>query len=519
MAKIIYSDELPVGGSLRTSYDEQLWVYNALDNCVTFEVWEALKEKDGGFAYLMSRAMQGPALTMMRRGVRIDMAERAKWINIYEADLTKYAAMFSRLCVEGLGTEISPTSPMQIKKLFYKILRRPPIMRYDKKKRERVETTNREALEKLATDPVSAIFAKILLEIRDVAKLLQVLKSGIDSDQRLRCSYNTTGTETGRWSSSQNVHGTGTNLQNITDELRRLIIPDEGKKLVNFDLKQAESVIVAALSRDKNYIEACRSGDPHTYVCQLCWPELPWHEANSKKARREIADRAYYRHFSYRDMAKRGGHGGNYGGTAHVLASHLKIPVKVAEEFLHRYFGPKGFPGIRLWQARVQQQLAAKRMLTTPLGRVRYFTGRPTDSTTIKEAIAYVPQSTIGDLLNLGLYRVWKELDLTGEIELLAQVHDSILFQFDPSRHNEADLITRVSELLTIPVTIEGETWTIGTDAQTGWNWGKVKYGTDGKVKANEYGLRDWTGSDERSPPPKKSQLDRLVSEIYCPFK
>lgn len=519
MAKIIYSDELPVNGPQTSSYDEQLWVYNGLDNCITFEVYKALLPQDGGFAYLMGRAMQGPALTMMLRGVRVDMAERDRLIIHFEAELKKYSAMFNRLCFEGLGVTINPNSPQQLKHFFYTVLRRPPIKRYDKKKRERVLTTNREALEKLVLDPVSGIFAKLLLQIRDDAKMLSVLKTGIDKDGRLRCTYSTTGTETGRWASRQNVFNSGTNMQNITDEVRRLLKADDGKKLMQFDLKQAESVIVAALSGDPKYIEACESGDPHTYVASLCWPELPWHEANSKKARRAIADRAYYRHFSFRDMAKRGGHGGNYGGTDRVLAANLKIPVKVAQEFLDRYFGPRGFPGIRMWQLRTQQTLAAKRMLTTPLGRVRYFTGRPTDSTTIKEAIAYVPQSTIGDLLNLGLYRVWLELDLPGHIELLAQVHDSILFQFDPLLHNEADLIHRVQQLLTIPLEINGRTWTIGTDAQVGWNWGKVKYDDAGQVKANAYGLLDWNGSDTRSPPEKKSQLDRLVSDVYSPFK
>lgn len=518
MAKVIYSDLLPINGAQAASYDEQLWIYNALDNCVTFEVFNSLRMFDGGFAYLMGRAMQGPALTMMLRGMRVDMAERDRLAIQYERELADYARMFARLAQEGLGKEVNSQSPAQLKALFYERLRVEPIKRYDKKKRERVLTTNREALEKIVQrGGLPSMFAKILLEIRDTTKLLQVLRTGIDKDSRLRCSYNTTGTETGRWSSSQNVRGTGTNAQNVTDEMRRLIIADDGMKLMQFDLKQAESVIVAALSGDPRYIEACKSGDPHTYVASLCWPELPWHEANSKKARRAIAERPYYRHFSYRDMAKRGGHGGNYGGTDKVLAMHLKIPVKVAQEFLDRYFGPKGFPGIKTWQLKTQQRLAATRRLDTPLGRVRYFTGRPTDSTTIKEAIAYVPQSTIGDLLNLGLYRVWLELELTGEVQLLGQVHDSILLQFDPRKHDEAELVARVQKLLTVPLTINGTEWIIGTDAQTGWNWGKVKE-KDGKV-INPYGLREWDGSDSRSAPPKASQLDRRVSEIYSAFK
>lgn len=518
MAKLIFSDLLPVNGAQADTYEEQLWIYNALDNCITREVWDRLP-KEPTFAYTMSRAMQGPALTMMRRGVRIDMAERDRLIIIFEARQQKFAAMFARLTREGLGREINPQSPQQLKQLFYRLLGCDEIKRYDKTKRERVVTCNREALEKLIHIPRATMFVKLLLAFRELTKLLQVLKTGIDSDSRMRCSYNVTGTETGRWSSSTNVFNTGTNLQNITDEMRRLFIADKGKKFIQYDLKQAESVVVAALSGDENYIAACKSGDPHTFVCELCWPELPWqapHEA-TKKWKREVAERPYYRHFSFRDMAKKGGHGRNYGGTERVLAMHLKVPVKVANEFVEKYDAK--FPGIRRWQRNVEQQLAATRQLTTPLGRRRYFTGRPTDSSVIKEAIAYVPQSTIGDLLNIGLYNVWEHMDLPGTVELLLQVHDSILFQFDPTVISEADAIEQARRLLEVPIVINGTTWIIGSDAVTGWNWGKVKRDkTTGEV-INPHGLADWTGSDNREPPAEKSPLDRRLCELYVPFK
>lgn len=496
--------------------DTQLWIYNALDNCITFEVYEALAPFDGGFAYDMSRMMQGPALTMMRRGVRIDFAERDRLIQELQADHLLLSSIFTRITTQGLGEAINPNSPDQLKRLFYTILRLDPIHRYDKVKRERVLTTNREALEKITRLPKgAAVLAKLLLEIRDTAKKLQVLTKGIDPDGRLRTSYSTTGTETGRWSASKNVYGLGDNLQNWSDLMRRIIIPDPGKKFIQFDLAQAESVIVAYLSGDENYKDACKSGDPHTYVCQLCWPELGWEKATTKAERRAIAESPYYRHYTYRDIAKRGGHGANYGGTPHVLAIHLKIPVKVADEFVTKYFTK--FPKIRSWHNKTVQELAATRKLTTPLGRIRWFTGRPTDSTVIKEAIAYRPQSTIGDLLNLGLYNVWKELDLPGDIELLAQVHDSILFQFDPTLHNEAELIAKVTAFMRVPITIQGEECIIRSDAQSGWNWGKVK--TKGEKVINPHGLRDWSGTDPRSPPPQMCQLARRVSSIYVPLK
>lgn len=508
--KVLYSDSLPHGGAAGSHYDESLWIYNALDNCITFEVHDALSKHDGGFAYDMSRTMQGPALQLMLRGVRVDFAARDKAIDELVRLASKYSGFLSRLTSEGLGVALNHRSPDQLKRLFYVTLGVPPIHRYDKSKRERVVTVNREALEKLLAFPRAKPFAALILALRDLEKQLQTLRTGIDPDGRLRCSYHVVGTETGRWSSSDNAFHRGTNLQNISDRLRRIVIPDKGKKFVQLDLAQAESVVVAYVSGDRNYQEACKSGDPHTYVAQMCWPDLPWQSANSKSARRAIAEQKYYRDFSYRDLSKRGGHGTNYGGTPSVLQMHLKIERKVAEDFQSRYF--REFAGIRSWHFTTMQRLAATRQITTAMGRNRYFPGRPTDSTTIKEAIAYEPQSVIGDYLNYGLYLVWKHFDLTGRIELLTQVHDSILFQFDPSVEDEATLISEIQQLMAVEIIIKDQPVVIRTDAVSGWNWGKAR-------KDNPYGLADWRGSDDRSAPQEVEEPTRLMAILNQSFK
>jgi DNA polymerase I len=504
MAKIIYSDTM---GTPANS-DEQLWLYNAMDNCITYEVEESLPgDQAAGFAYDMSRMMQAPALCLMRRGVRIDMKERDAVATEYEEQRTKLLTQFERLTRESFGRAINPGSWQQLQLLFYDLLKFKPITKYDKKTKERKITTDRDALEKLAQDWRARAFTNFILKERDLGKHLSVLNSGIGADGRMRCSYNVAGTETGRWSSSENAFYEGTNFQNITDLMRRIFVPDRGKKFGSFDLAQAESVIVGYLSGDANYKEALRSGDLHTYVCRLVWPELPW--TGNKKQDRAIADRKYYRDFSYRDLAKRGGHGSNYGGSPAVLALHLKIATEVAERFQAAYF--KAFSGIRLWHSRIQMEITTKRYLTTPFGRRCYFPGRPSDTSLLKSAIAYTPQSTIGDALNLGLYKVWKALDYLGthEIEMLLQVHDSFLFQY--TCHNaeyERDLLSRVTDLLLTPVKIGDEVALIKSDAQTGWNWGKVKYNKAGEVIDNAYGLTEYSSTDNRKAPTELLKLD-----------
>ena len=140
----------------------------------------------------------------------------------------------------------------------------------------------------------------MLLELRDLAKIISVLRTPLSPDGRMFCSFNVAGTETNRWNSSKSIYDLGTNLQNITERLRRMFIPDPGYVFLSPDLAQAESRAVAYLSGDEAYIKACESSDLHTLVASMVWHELPW--SGDPKRDREIADRKFYRDYSYRFM-------------------------------------------------------------------------------------------------------------------------------------------------------------------------------------------------------------------------
>lgn len=503
------------------SFEDRENCYNALDCMITFEVFEKISEKreEANFAYKMVRTMQAPALTLMHRGVRIDTIERAFLVHTFSARRNRLYDILFRLCVEGLGIEpyydkvkdkhfgINPASPKQLAFLFYEVLGFPEIKSYNKLTKEYSVSTDRKALEKLEKEWLAKPFCRVILAIRDLDKKIQVLQKGIRHG-RMHCSYAVAGTLSGRWASREDAFGDGTNLQNITDEMRRIFIPDYGKKFAQFDLAQAESKLVAYLTipftNEQGYKNACLSGDLHTTVTKLVWKNLPWGESPDK----QVAGRTFYRHFTYRDMAKRGGHGTNYGGSSAVIGMHLNIPREQAQSFQDAYF--RAFPEIPKWHTDIKIQLVTTRQISTPLGRRCFFPGRPTDNDTIKSAIAYGPQSTIGDILNLGFYKVWKELDSWNgkekPLEILTQVHDSILIQYDPK--DESWLIPLVRDTLQVPITINNQLCKIGVDVQVGWNWGKYK-------KDNVFGLKDWDGQDDRCAPPESSILDRKLSELH----
>lgn len=448
--------------------EHQYWSYNGLDTCITHEVRQVLEEQlppEAQAVYQFCLGSQAPALEMMLRGIRIDQtyrqAELLRNLNEIEQLQSNLDAFAEAVWERGLN----PRSPTQLQKFFYGTLKLPPQWKNDKGNRK--ISTDREALEGLRAYLLAQPFVSHILAIRDRTKTAGVLSTGIDADGRIRCSYNIGGTETGRWSSSANAFGTGTNLQNITPRLRRMFIADPGFMFCNVDLEQAESRVVGLLAwlltGQSSYLDACESGDLHTTVCKMIWPGLAW--PGDPKGDKELAEEPnFLRHFSRRDIAKRVGHGTNYYGQPHSIAKIVGIPREFVEQFQTAYF--RAFPEIRDWHRDTARTLQTTGKLTTPLGRTRHFFGRLRDDATLREAIAYVPQSTIGDLMNIAVNRLWR----WGKVQLLAQVHDSELFQFP-----EGDHLTLVSEALSVmrvPLSFPGRLFEIPLEAKVGWNWG-----------------------------------------------
>ena len=72
----------------------------------------------------------------------------------------------------------------------------------------------------METYSIARTIIEYMTYMRDIKKRLEVIKTAIDSDGRMRTSYNIAGTTTGRFSSSFSEFGTGGNLQNIEEGLR-----------------------------------------------------------------------------------------------------------------------------------------------------------------------------------------------------------------------------------------------------------------------------------------------------------
>jgi hypothetical protein len=134
------------------------------------------------------------------------------------------------------------------------------------------------------------------------------------------------------------------------------------------------------------------------------------------------------------------------------------------------------------------------------VGRKRIFYGHI--HSIVPVGVAYKPQSTVGDTLNIGLLNLegvkteymeevglWETYkELSGELketgyQSLLQVHDMVGFQMKhdaiykvPEKNGEYAL-GLIRKLLTIPLTVPKtlETFTIGVEIKAGPSWGECK--------------------------------------------
>src|SRR5829696_8252473 len=101
-------------------------VYNGLDNCITYEVWERLSELSGNEeTYSFSRALQAPALEMMLRGLRVDTLARDSAVAHLRSQQEAGQFLLNRYGEPIWGRPINPRSPLQLKTLFYQVMNLP----------------------------------------------------------------------------------------------------------------------------------------------------------------------------------------------------------------------------------------------------------------------------------------------------------------------------------------------------------------------------------------------------------
>lgn len=519
---------------------EIYWTYNALDCCVTYDVMNVIEPQLDNVStntYRTSMETIPVLLEMMLEGLPVDLQRREQVLLHYQGQLNKLESRWIRLCVEGLGIPadrtkrtgkrdplpINPASPKDVQYLFHTVLGVPQKKKRKKGQNEATVTTDRDTLEGFRNYFFAEVFVNFILAMRDCAKAIGFLKSTLDADNRLRCSFGVAATKTGRLNSSFSDTGSGTNLQNVSGKLKDIMVSDPTYSLVDIDLEQGDSRGVGAIAWNwfveehgeawaGAYLDACESGDLHTTVTRMAWTNLGWPADLDPAVCIAIAKQIAYRDLSYRDLSKKLGHGTNYLGQPQTMAMHTKLPVSTIADFQANYF--RAFPCIKEWQIQTIAQLMTQRCLITPWGRRRYFWDDPKASSTQNAAIAYSPQSTTGEFINRGAVRLWHYRNRHSlPIRFLLQVHDSLVLQVKTSRLQE--LIPVILDQLRVVLPLaKGREFTIPHGVKVGWNYGMAEFDKAGNLVDNHYGLVPWSKhlKLDRPAPKRLTNLQAMLN-------
>jgi len=459
-----YKDEgkkyIKIGGR-----DEDFWIYNARDSVVCVEalprILKQVRSLGNEEAYNRQKRLVPILVYMSERGVRMDVEGLKAESETTGSRISELTEKLQRIC----GFEINPNSPKQLVEYFYETKNYAPY----RKRSTGAVTTDEDALKRLARK--GAPEASILLEIRRLSKLKGTyLDVQLDSDGRLRCSYNPVGAaDSGRLSSSKTIWGTGMNMQNDPDEFKKYMLFDEGYVGYNMDLSQAENRIVAHIAPEPTMLEAFEAGDDvHSMTASLI-SGIPIDEI-IQQDEEEIPAPMGQGVYTWRFWGKKANHGLNYGLGFKTFALKYEIPERDARFILTRYH--QAYPGVKQYHAWIQEKLRVNRTIENLMGKKRLFMERWGDAL-FKEAYSYPPQSTVADIINeRGLIHVYYSQELYKSVELLNQVHDNIVLQIPLAEGWEAHarMLLSIRDSLETPIVWRGREFTIPADLSLGKN-------------------------------------------------
>ena len=328
---------------------------------------------------------------------------------------------------EEAGEEFNINSPKQLGIILFEKMDFPVI-----KKTKTGYSTSADVLEKLRGK--GEIIDKIL-DYRKFSKLKSTYIDGLKSvinkkTKRIHSRFMQTVTATGRISS------TDPNLQNIpikTEEgrlIRKAFLASEGGVLVDADYSQIELRVLAALSDDKEMLDAFKHGlDIHRKTASEVF-HVDYDDVNDLQ----------------RSEAKAVNFGIVYGISDYGLSQNLNIPRKAAKEYIDNYLGH--FVGIKDYMSEEIKNGKDKGYVETIFKRRRYIPELNAKNFNIRSfgeriALNTPIQGSAADIIKIAMVKVYNELKKRNlKSKLIIQIHDELVVD------TAEDELEKVKELM-----------------------------------------------------------------------
>jgi uracil-DNA glycosylase family 4 len=491
---------------------DEWWTYNSMDTMVPNEarpkqIQELIKQNNLE-TYDRQRKLLKPLIYMAERGIRTDVSGMEECKKVEQAKLD----LLTEDLHKAVGYEINHNSPQQLMHYFYDECNIKPYKKRNSKG-QYVATSDVDALKRISRRRIKgSTAAQLMLDIRSLSKRISTyLNIGkVDKDGRYRSSYKPVGAETGRLSSGETIFGTGGNQQNWPHDLLRYFLFDEGYIGYSIDLSQIENRIVAYVGGVIEQIRAFENGiDLHRLTASVIFGK-PYDEISGEDGSSTLGDGRQ----SERFWGKKGNHATNYDVQYKTFALKNEMQENEAKAILNRIH--RGYPQIQNgYHKIIQNMLLKNRMVTNLMNRNRLFLGpivanppnvpKHAVQTTFREGYAQLPQSTTADKINeQGIEFIYYNQGTFRPVELLTQIHDSIVFQIPKSvpLDEHARLIILIKKSLEQSLYWHGREIPTPADLSIGWNMCK----------------EDMTEIKSKDIPHDKYQLANKLKEVTDGF-
>lgn len=406
--------------------------YACEDADITLQLKKVLeKELKPEYLTFLMEHVEMPLMPILQRmeneGIQIDVP----YLHQMSNDFAKELIVLQENITKSAGVPFNIDSPKQLGEVLFEHLK---INEKAKKTKTGQYKTSEEVLEEYKN---SHEIIPMILDYRQLKKLKSTYVDPLPllchpKDGRIHTSFMQAVTATGRLSSNN------PNLQNIPIRSERgrairkaFIAKNDDFTLLSADYSQIELRIIAALSEDKNMIQAFKDGhDIHRATASRVF-KTPFEEVTRDQ----------------RSAAKAVNFGIIYGQSAFGLSKNLGISRTEAKEIIDNYFTQ--YSSIKEYMENAVKKARENGYVETILGRRRYLPDITSANAVVRgfaerNAINAPIQGSAADIIKLAMINVDEKLQSSLlQTKMLLQIHDELIFDVPKDEMEQADKLVK----------------------------------------------------------------------------
>ncbi|MBU2051495.1 MAG: hypothetical protein KKH61_21300 [Gammaproteobacteria bacterium] len=427
---------------------DRFWHYNVQDCCNTWSaafsmLGELKQQKLDTFFFDHVMRVQPHLVRMTVGGVLIDTELKSGMVSSLQDDLHTLLKDFHQAVADATGEDDYKPNPRSVKDMSELLFNKLRLV-------GRGASTNKENRDNMYAHPATTEpKRKVLRALNEYATEQKFFStyatSGIDEDDRMRCTYNQTGVQSapgrlsssgmlwGHWENGEFIHH-GMNLQNQPDRAHAMFIADPGYGFGYFDMSQAEARVVGWIANIIKWIDQFERAridggyDAHRALASemfgVPYDEVPTYDRYSTADGHPPPPGIGEFTPTIRYIAKRCRHGLNYRMGPERLSATTGLDLAAATTAYRIYH--RQTPELQQWWKDVEQEVREHGTLFNAMGR-RWLLMQRMGPEALESIVAFKPQSFVGDWLQRVIYMAEDDPRWPSTARMALNIHDALV--------------------------------------------------------------------------------------------